>query len=205
MHYEILDNKRRNILPLLKEFKEDFYMAGGTALALQIGHRDSIDFDFFYQGDFDTTVLFTRIKKVFSDFRILKIQEDKNTLTVLIDDNIKISFFSYDYNLLKDKIEEENFYLASKEDIACMKLSAILGRASNKDYVDLYFILQEIDLSCLLDLANKKFSDIDINLILKSLVYFDDMEEEKMLYKNNFQIDFEDIKKFLIERVSGIN
>ncbi len=185
MFYDILDKKRTEVLPKLKSFKEDFYLAGGTALALQIGHRDSVDFDFFKQGDIDTKRLFNKIKEVFKEFEILKIQEEKNTLTVLIDKNIKLSFFSYEYDLLKEKKDEANLFLASIEDIACMKLSAILSRATNKDYIDLYYIFKKYKLKEIITLCEKKFTDIDVNLILKSLVYFEDVEIEPIIFKHN--------------------
>ena len=203
MFYDILDKERLAILPLLKNFKNNFYLAGGTALALQIGHRDSIDFDFFTQSDIDTIKLFNLLKDIFSDHKIVKIQEEKNTLTVLIDNNIKISFFSYNYKLVKSKINEENLYLASIEDIACMKLSAILSRSTNKDYIDLYYIMKKFGIKKIIKLALKKFNDIDVNLILKSLVYFDDIKIEPILFKHNKEIDFEKVKEFLIEKVKN--
>ncbi|MDA3840709.1 MAG: nucleotidyl transferase AbiEii/AbiGii toxin family protein [Patescibacteria group bacterium] len=198
MFYDILDKKRIKILPLLSFFKKEFYLAGGTSLALQIGHRDSVDFDFFKQGNIDTTELFTAIKEVFVDYKVLKIQEDKNTLTVLIDGDVKLSFFSYRYKLLKNLIEEDYLALASIEDIACMKLSAILSRATNKDYIDLYFIFKEHDFEEILDLCQKKFEDIDVNLILKSLVYFDDIDTEPIMFKHDNKVELEKVKKFLI-------
>ncbi len=204
MYYDILDKKRLDILPLLKVFKDDFYLAGGTALALYIGHRDSIDFDFFSLRDLDTVKLFEKIKKVFAEHEILKIQEENNTLTVLIDDNIKLSFFTYKYDLLERKLDEENLFLASVEDIACMKLSAVLGRASNKDYIDLFYILQDYNLSDILKLFQKKFADTDINLVLKSLVYFDDVDIEPIMFKHKKDIDFEKVKLFLIEKIKSL-
>ena len=204
MYYDILDKKRLDILPLLKEFKSDFYLAGGTALALQIGHRDSVDFDFFSQNNIDTEKLFLKLKEVFLKHKIIKIQEEKNTLTILVDENIKISFFSYDYELLEAKHDEENIFLASIEDIACMKLSAILSRATNKDYIDLYYILKNISLENLLFLAKKKFADIDTNLILKSLVYFEDVLIEPIIFKHNKQVDFEKVKEFLVGGIKAL-
>ena len=73
MHYEILNKKRRDILLLLHNFKKDFYLAGGTALALQLGHRDSIDFNFFSLKNLNTNKLFEQIKEFFLDYKILKI------------------------------------------------------------------------------------------------------------------------------------
>ena len=204
MFYDILDDKRSKILPLLKIFKKDFYLAGGTALAFQIGHRDSVDFAFFSPVDIDTIKLFLQIQEIFIDHKILKIQEEKNTLTVLIDDDIKFSFFTYRYELLKEKLDEENFFLASIKDIACMKLSAIISRATNKDYIDLYFILKRMDLKELISLAQKKFPDIDANLILKSLVYFADIQTEPIVFKHQMEIDFVKVERFLIEVVKDL-
>ncbi len=178
MFYNILDKKRLDILPLFKNFKDDFYLAGGTALALQIGHRDSIDFDFFTEKEFDTKILFNKLQGVFKGGNIKKVQEEKNTLTVVVDNDIKISFFTYQYPLLNELIVEENFRLASAQDIACMKLSAIISRSTMKDYVDLFFVLQFVGLSELFKGATEKFPEIDINLVLKSLVYFDDIKLE---------------------------
>ena len=205
MYYAILDKHRKEILPFLKNLKDEFYLAGGTALALQIGHRDSIDFDFFSNNSINTVQLFSKLKNIFNKFQILKIQEEKNTLTILINNIIKISFFSYGYKLLKNKIIEPNLCIASMEDIACMKLSAIISRATNKDYIDLYYILKQLDLQAVLKMCEEKFNDIDTNLILKSLVYFDDVAIEPIIFKNNMDIEFKEIKSFLIKEVKRIN
>lgn len=205
MFYDILNDKRKDTLSLFRDFKNDFYLAGGTALALQIGHRDSVDFDFFTKKDIRTEDLFDRLKEIFKDHKILKIQEEKNTLTVLADSDIKISFFTYKYELLNDLIDEENFRLASIEDIACMKLSAICSRASNKDYIDLYYILKNIQLDTLLQKASKKFPDVDISLIIKSLVFFDDILIEPIIFKHDNFVDMPEIKKFMENKVKGIS
>jgi predicted nucleotidyltransferase component of viral defense system len=205
MYYEILDEKRKNILPVLGEFKSSFYLAGGTALALQIGHRDSIDFDFFTEKQIDTQKLFETLRGIFKDHVLTKIQEETNTLSVIVDESIKLSFFTYSYPLLNNVIEEEYLRVASVEDIACMKLSAVTGRASNKDYIDLYYILQNTSLLHLLEIAEKKFSSLDANLILKSLVYFDDISHEPILFKEGKEIPFETVKTFLETEVKKIH
>jgi len=197
MHYNILDEKRKNIMPLLRNFKGRFYIAGGTALAFHLGHRDSIDFDFFSSNDFDRIELFKEITEIFSGHEILKVQDEKNTLTVIIDNDIKLSFFGYKYKLIKPLFEEENIDIASIEDIACMKLAAITSRATNKDYLDLYFILKKFSLADILYFTEEKFPAIDRNLILKSLVYFEDIENEPMVFKEGNEISFNEIKESL--------
>ena len=205
MFYNILDKKRLDSLPLFKSFKDRFYLAGGTSLALQIGHRDSTDFDFFSEEDIHTEELFERLRKFFEGHKLLKIQEDPNTLTVLIDESVKISFFTYKYKLIDKTISDENLTYASIADIGCMKLSTITGRASNKDYVDLYFILKLFSLSDLLDKAHGKYPQLDRNLILKSLVYFEDITQEKIIFKNNNDIAFEEVKKRLRSEVKKLS
>ena len=205
MFYNILDKKRLSILPLFRNFKNSFYLAGGTSLALQIGHRDSVDFDFFSKEDINTKELFELLRKIFKGHKLLKIQEEPNTLTVLIDESIKISFFTYKYKLIDKIIRDENITYASIQDIGCMKLSAITGRASNKDYIDLYFILKFFSLSNLLGKSQDKNPELDRNLILKSLVYFDDITEEKIMFKNNNDVDFEEVKQRLRSEVKKLN
>jgi len=203
MHYEILDLKRKNILSLFKFFKDRFYLAGGTALALQLGHRDSLDFDFFMEEQFDPQKLLQELEIIFKDHSVVTIQIEKNTLSITIDETIKISFFTFPYRLLKPLINEENINIASVEDIACMKLLAITSRSTLKDYVDLYVVLQKIDLDELLNLAEQKFPTIDRNVILKSLVYFDDVSQEKIMFKID-KIDFKTIQTTLKDKVKKL-
>jgi len=205
IHWNILDQKRKDILPLLKSISLDdgFYLAGGTGLALQIGHRDSIDFDFFKQGDFDTDVFLSKLENIFTGHTLMVTQNEKNTISCIVDDTIKFSFFGFKYKVLKPFIETEYFNLASIEDIACMKFSAILSRSLEKDYVDLYFILQNFDLKTLIDISLEKFENIDSALILKSLIYFDDIVNEPIIFKENHEVSFEVVKDFLKKVVKG--
>jgi len=205
MFYNILDKKRLEILPLLENFKKNFYLAGGTGLALQLGHRDSIDFDFFSSKDFDTEKLYAVIKELFKGHKILKVQEEKNTLTVFIDENIKLSFFAYKYKLLKKLVNEPYFNIASVLDIAAMKLSAVVSRATNKDYIDLFFILKELSLAEILIAKNKKMPELDSNLVLKSLVYFQDIKKEPIKFKNNRNVDLQMVKDFFVREVQKIS
>ena len=205
MFINILDKKRIEILPKLKEFKKDFYLAGGTGLAFQLGHRDSIDFDFFCNKDLDNIKLFTKIQEVFEGYKIVKTQDEKNTLSIMIDDNIKISFFSYKYKLVDKLIENEYFKIASILDIACMKLSAVVSRTTNKDYIDLYFILQKISLKEVLEKLKIKMPELSRGLVLKSLVYFKDIRREKIKFKNNNNITFKMVQEFLVKEVDKIN
>ena len=195
LHTGILDSKKQELLPLFESFKEKFYLAGGTALALVLGHRDSIDFDFFTQEEFSTEELYLKIQNVFKEKTIKKIQEEENTLTILIDD-VKISFFSYPYKILDEFINTKYLQIASIKDIGCMKLSTITSRSTIKDYVDLYYILKQKKIDELLSGCSEKFPQLDRMLILKSLVYFNDIEDTPLRFMENKEIKLDDIKDY---------
>lgn len=89
-------------------------------------------------------------------------------------------------------------------DIGCMKLSAIVSRATNKDYVDLYYILKQVSLEKLLKSAKEKMPELDYNLILKSLVYFDDIKEEALIFKHNKQVDLKTVKDFFVQEIKKV-
>ena len=85
-----------------------------------------------------------------------------------------------------------------------MKLSAVTGRAVEKDYIDLYFILKQISLTTLLSKAKEKMPDLDYNLILKSIIYFDDVVKENIIFKHNRDVSFDEIKGFLEAEVKKV-
>lgn len=177
LHPETLYPKTREVLEKLSKerFLRGFYLAGGTALALQLGHRKSIDLDFFSSE-------FPRKEVVLNSLRgyILKIvQEVTGTLDLLVDD-VQVSFLEYKYPMLEDRVEFLNVMMASVVDIGCMKISAISSRGSKKDFVDLYFILQSMTLVDLLKKFSEKFEGAEYSEahILKSLTYFDDANKD---------------------------
>lgn len=105
---------------------------------------------------------------------------------------------SYPYLLLRPLVTAEHLDLADMADIGCMKLSAITGRGTMKDYVDLYVILQRIPLHELLALCAVKLPQLDRALILKALVYFDDLDQEPVRYMKEYELAFAEVKKYLV-------
>lgn len=180
LHTDILTEIQKSVLAGLANALSgtDFYLAGGTALALQIGHRMSADFDWFIPRLGDPEILFRKIKKPGIDYTVVSIDIETVYLNM---NNVQISFIGYDYPLLAPKIllPEYEIYLASPDDIACMKLSAIGSRGSGKDFVDMYFLIKQFrPLDDYLRLYMQKFGTRDIGHIVRSLVYFDDAEAE---------------------------
>lgn len=171
----VIDNKRRKLLPLLKEFKNEFYLAGGTALALQVGHRKSIDFDFFSLGKFDLTKLQMKCGLLFQKHRTTVSQLEADTFSMLIDDEIKISFFKIEHKVILPLVNSECLSLCNELEIGAMKIISLL-RAAYRDYVDLYFLLKKFGLEDILNLCEKKYPGFERAVYLKALLGFDDIE-----------------------------
>ena len=180
-------------LMMLSEL-QDFFLVGGTALALQLGHRISIDIDLFIQKDFDTKKLFSILNK---QFEISDLTEETNTLNFNIifpkksDNIIKIDLIKYSYPLINPILEFDKIRLLSIEDIIPMKLSAIAGRGSKKDFYDIFYLLKSYSLDKMFELFKRKFPNTNEFHILKSLTYFEDAEIEpnpQMIEKTNWNI-----------------
>ncbi|KKR08761.1 MAG: hypothetical protein UT37_C0027G0009 [Parcubacteria group bacterium GW2011_GWA2_39_18] len=201
-HFEILDESRKELLPVFANFKNRFYLAGGTALALQIGHRQSIDFDFFTETAFTPESLIGELKDIFPAKTFEIIDQQKNTLNIIfLGGEIKVSFLHYPYPLLNPPLDAQSMNLASKEDIAAMKCSAILSRSELKDYVDLYYLIKEISLERIMKCLTLKMPGLSHALVLKSLSYFNDVNEDKLLFMPGFEVSFSEVKKFLEKEV----
>ena len=108
----VIDTRRKSLLPLLKEFEDEFYLAGGTALALQLGHRESIDFDFFCIGKFEVNFFEEKVSRLFSKYKINISQLESDTLSILIDDEIKISFLKSHMEFYFHLLRESGFSFA---------------------------------------------------------------------------------------------
>ncbi len=199
MFEEILSKNEKESLAVLGKsgiFKSA-YMAGGTALALQIGHRFSYDFDFFMAKEFDESMMLEKIKKLMPDFQLER--KEWRTILGFINDS-KFSLFFYSYPLLFKTRKFLNVNIADIKDIAAMKISAISDRGSKKDFIDLYFILKlekALSLKEALALYDKKFKTLKQNQlhILKSLAYFADAEEDAMP-KMIKSVSWKDVKSF---------
>ena len=199
---EILSDGRRKILPSFTSWKNDFYLAGGTGLALQIGHRESVDFDFFSPHLFDTNVMIQQVAAIFGEKSFITTQVEKNTLSVILNQEIKISFMTYEYELINPLVVSEYINIASIPDIACMKLSAIMQRSALKDYVDLYEIMKQYPIEQLILFSKKKYPTIDSTVILKSLSYLDDITDEPLIYKaGQLKPQITDLKNFFQKEV----
>ena len=135
---------------------KEFYLAGGTALALQLGHRFSIDLDFFSATQEDVPALREPLRHALKDFSPVLSDSAWGNL-IFLANNVRVGFFGYGYELVEPLSQAEGIFLASVADIGLMKLDALLARASRKDFHDLYVICQRMTLRELLDLAPRKY------------------------------------------------
>lgn len=168
MFAETINSETKRVLEKIAENRiaANFYLAGGTGLAIQLGHRISIDLDWFSYDDFSNDGLKG---------------EEEGTIHGIID-GVRASFLRYGYKLLFPLLDFENVKMADERDIAAMKIDAVSSRGSRKDFVDIYFLLGKYSLSELIGFFEKKYADIKYNKlhILKSLTFFEDAEGEPM-------------------------
>lgn len=176
------------------------YLAGGTALALQLGHRYSYDLDFFSPEKFDERIAIQQIAEALPDFKLER--QDWRTILGLIGD-IRFSLFFYQYPLLFPTQEFYGIQLASPGDIAAMKIAAIADRGAKRDFIDLYILLKEGRVSSLEDVLetyDKKFGKLAQNKlhIVKSLGYFEEADKEAMPQMIK-KVSWEDVRQFCLQ------
>ncbi len=153
----------------------DFNLAGGTALALQIGHRISYDLDLFGNRPFTTDELLSLLE----EHQPLTIISQHKNILILNLAGVKVDFVNYKYPLIGNVVTEEGLRLLSLSDIAAMKLAAIAGRGRKRDFFDLFFLLKKYSLNELIGFYNQKYSDGSEMMVTRSLTYFDDADEDE--------------------------
>ena len=200
MHKEILTQSQIELLPFIKKFKKNFTLVGGTAIALQIGHRRSIDFDLFTQVE---SLNMMRIKKAYKGLVNIKkhiIHEAFDQIHFQVGE-VKITFFTYPYPIDTELQYEAFFNMPDLLTLSAMKALALGGRAKWKDYVDLYFILKSFHtLEQITQRANEIFGDsFSAKLLRQQLSYFEDIDYSEEVEFMGDEIPKEEIKSFLID------
>jgi len=176
LHYETIDPTTLELLKNLLQIPEfsDLRLAGGTSLALQIGHRKSIDLDLFGKLEADSFAVSSHLSRLGESILLKQTQN----IHIYLINGIKVDLVNYPYPWIEEINDRDQLRLAGKSDIAAMKLAAITGRGTRKDFIDLYFLLREFDLETMLRFYSEKFYDGSPFLVLKSLTYFEDAEQD---------------------------
>lgn len=199
MHQNILSDKQLELLPFIKKFKKNYYLAGGTAIALHIGHRRSIDFDLFTASPLNKKKINDEIKKL--RVKVQPIYADIDQQHFLINE-VKCTFFYYPYPIEHPIHFGDIILLPSLLDLAAMKALALGRRSKWKDYVDMYFILnQHYTLQQVAERAKKYFpNQLTEKLLRNQLAFHKDIDyQEEVDYVIDNPPSEKLIKEYLIE------
>lgn len=203
MYIDCLNRNQIKVLEKLGFLKKyGFYLAGGTALAFQIGHRRSMDLDFYTKKDFNYQKLRQELERKFKEATF--IQGNDGTLIMKLD-MVAVSFFHYPYSLIFPIVKFNNFPpMASIEDIAAMKLIAIADRGIKRDFYDIYFLLKQFSLGEVFKWVKKKYPKFNTYSAVRGLTYFDDAEKKKLQRRTYlFQyVSWSSLKKILTEKTN---
>lgn len=200
MHPEVLTAEARVLVAPLAEFKQ-FYLVGGTGLALQIGHRVSVDFDMFSGQPLDAR-LETSVMRKFRFMKPIVTFRAPYQINLTIND-VKTTFFHFEYPVIEPFVVFEKMRIVSIAEVAAMKAFAMGQRLSYKDYVDWYFMLKDahITLDHVIEIAKKKFgTQFNDRLFLSQLVSLADVRDQKIDFLRD-AVNRETIEKYLAEKV----
>jgi len=199
LHSETVNSKTLELIiwlqsdPLLK----DFLLVGGTALALQIGHRKSVDIDFFTRREFDNQEILEHLER---NYRFEEQYRRGNTIKGIIN-GVFVDLLLHDYKLIAEPLHIQDIRMASKQDIAAMKVNAITGNGTRvKDFIDIYFLLKEYSFSEIIEFYKAKYNTRNDFHAIKSLTYFDDIIAEEwpvMIIEKD--LGLEDLKRTIID------
>jgi hypothetical protein len=203
MHNEILSSQQRELIPYLREFNRSFYMVGGTAIALHIGHRRSIDFDLFTSKKLNKSRIKTKLENI--PFSKIPVFEDYDQLHLLAN-NVKITFFSYPYPV-EHPIKIPSFItMPTLLSLAAMKAFALGRRAKWKDYVDLYFILKNyFSIEQIAIETTRIFGQLfSEKLFREQLAFHNDIDYSEPVEFMVKPVSDEEVKDFLIDKATEI-
>jgi hypothetical protein len=198
MHKEILNKNQIELLPLVKKFKREFYLVGGTAIALHLGHRRSIDFDLFKPGNLIISRIITKLDAHKQRYTITRrVTEQMN----LIINEVKFTFFEYPFPVEVNYKFEDSIRLPDLLNLAAMKAFALGRRSKWKDYVDLYYLLKDqLTLKQITEKSEHMYGSLFSEKLFRAqLCYYHDIDySEEVEFMGNHPSNTE-IKEFLTE------
>lgn len=198
-HKEVLTKEQLELLPLVGLFKKNFGLVGGTAMALQIGHRESIDFDMFSLKKFENKKIIRKVRNIKKIDRIARSEEGQITFSV---GAVQFTFFHYPFHIKFERKFDNFIKMPNLLTLAAMKAYALGHRAKWKDYVDLYFIMNGFHS---VDEISKKAKTIfngefNERIFREQLSYFKDINySEEIIFKKGFEVGKKIIKKELVK------
>lgn len=175
MHKEVLNNRQIELLPVMEAFKREYYLVGGTAIAMHIGHRRSIDFDMFKFSPLNHKKNLDKLNKSGCPYTVTRRVEEQMNLII---NDVKVTFFQYPFDIKATEKFENTFRIPPLIDLAAMKAYALGRRSKWKDYVDLFFLITEhYSIKQISARAIEIFGDLFSEKLFRSqLCYFDDVD-----------------------------
>lgn len=189
--------------------KHGVYLAGGTALALYLNHRTSVDLDFYTEDEIDNNDVLIKLQSGFKSLTVNLHQKKTLFLTV---NNVDFSLFYYPYKLIGKTERYKGIEIASLEDIAAMKVGALVQRGKRRDFIDLYYLLQKFSLDKILRFTLNKYPGYQEMLVLRALIFFEDAEDEDLQrgirifdknfsWKNAKEKIFDEVRKYQLSMI----
>ncbi len=199
MHKEILSEKQQELLPLIRQFSREFYLAGGTSVALHIGHRRSIDYDLFKYSSLNHKKSLNRIAEFGLNYEITRRASDQMNITV---GDVKLTFLEYPFRIEAREKLEDIIRIPELIDLAAMKAYALGRRSKWKDYVDLYFILKHyFSVDQISARASAIFDQLFSEKLFRAqLNYFEDIDYSETVEYVGTTVPEEEIRAFLTEK-----
>jgi hypothetical protein len=199
--YDTIDHPTLDLLRRLQAAQEfaGMRLVGGTSLALQIGHRKSIDIDLFGKLETDSFQIMAMLKQC----GLVTTLNKSENIAVYTVNGIKVDIVNYPYPWLEAAIAKEGLFLAGIKDIAAMKLAAVTNRGTKKDFVDIYFLFHLFSLEEILGFYLQKYGDGSEFMVLKSLTYFDDADLDPMPVMLR-HVEWDAIKKKVVAEVENL-
>ena len=184
-------------MPELKNMR----LVGGTSLALQYGHRRSVDLDFFGETTEDVDELTEALKEQVEQ---VVVGGHSKRIKAYFLNGVKVDIVNYSYAWIDDPFIEDGFRLASPKDIAAMKVNAVIGRGTKKDFIDIYYLLKHYSFCELMQLYLQKYPDGSEYRALLSMAYFDDADPQPMPYMCE-DVEWKTIKQRIRQEVEAYN
>lgn len=199
MYREVLNQRQLKLLPFLKFFRKDFFLVGGTAMALYLGHRKSVDFDLFTGKKFSRKLILKKIRE--SKLKINSVLVDNEDEYTIVLNGVKLTFLFYPFVVNAEHSFERFIKMPALVDLAAMKAYALGRRATLKDYVDMYFVLKKhVSFVEIVKRAKKIFGNFfNEKLFREQLCYFEDVDLNEKPDFIGEKVDISNLKRYLSE------
>ncbi len=204
MYKEILNSNQVKLLPLVKQFKREFYLVGGTAIALHLGHRRSIDFDLFKPGKLVLNRILKKVSSINQPYTVTRRVEEQLNLTL---NDVKFTFFEYPYPVQVNCKFEDILKLPDLLNLASMKAFALGRRSKWKDYIDLFYIIKDhYSVTQISEVSDNIYGQLFSEKLFRAqLSYFDDIDVSEPVEFLVQQPSEKEIKEFLIEKAVDVS